>query len=48
MVLYVGDIFVFSYLPPRNGIIIICDVYSVPGGSVIWGRTVSIWAANPS
>ena len=41
-VLCAGHIFVFSYLPPRDGIIIISDVYSIPGGSFIWGRTVSI------
>lgn len=38
MVLCVRSIFVFNYLLPRNGITIICDVYSILEDHSFWER----------
>lgn len=44
MVLCVRYIFVFNYPPTQEWIEIIhyCDVYSIPGGSFIRGRSISV------
>lgn len=46
MVLCVRYILVFNYPPTQEWIEIIhyCDVYSIPGGLFIRGRSISVWA----